>query len=175
MFHFHSNQEPSTFQMSKKTFALCLLAWAVIVGVMWYIETPAITIFDEGIIFWGIALFVLLKLISVGFASAPAGIFSPIQLLFSKNATKPGISRICFYLSNGILVFMAVWMLVSPIACGSFFHAKSFANRIQIKDVEFSEIEEVDFTKTPIIDRDSTMVLETVLWEKCQSLFLSLK
>lgn len=159
MFHYRSNQEASSFSMSKKTFVLCLVAWFVVVGVLWYIETPAITIFDEGIVFWGIAFIVLFKLISVGFASAPAGMFSPIQLFFSKNATKPGISRICYYISNGLLVAMAVWMFVSPIAFGAFFHAKSFADRIQIENVEFSEIEEVDFTKTPIIDRDSTMVL----------------
>ena len=159
MFNFHSKSEPSNLKMSKKVFALCLLAWVVIVGVMWYIQTPAITIFTEGLFFWGIALIALLKLISVGLASAPAGFFSPVQLLFSKEATKPGISRICYYLSNGLLVAMMLWVTLTPVLCGSFFHAKAFANRIQIKNVDFSEIQEVDFTKTPIIDRDSTMVL----------------
>ena len=160
MFNFQGNQRPNrSFQMSKKTFVYCLLVWAIVVGVVWYIQTPAITIFTDGLFFWGVAFFVLFKIISVGFAKADAGLFSPIQLIFSKNATKSGVSRVCYYISNAILVLMAAWILVSPVVCGSFFHAKAFSQRIDIKEVDFDQIKEVDFTKTPIIDRDSTMVL----------------
>lgn len=54
-------------------------------------------------------------------------------------------------------------MIVTPIALklisSSVFHASEYANRISLKNVEFTEIEQVDFNKTPIIDRDSTEVL----------------
>lgn len=50
-------------------------------------------------------------------------------------------------------VFLLI-MISTPI-----FHANEYANRIQFNDSDFSDINEVDFSKTAIIDRDSTMVL----------------
>ena len=160
MFNFYRrNDEPTSFHMSRKTFIKSLIVWAVVVGVLWYIQTPAITVFTDALFFWGIALAILFKIISIAFSEVDSGFFSGAQLLFSKEATKPGIGRIAYHITNVILVGMVVWIFVSPIVCGPFFNAKSFANRIQIKNVDFDEIEEVDFKKTPIIDRDSTMVL----------------
>ena len=159
---FQSNfneRESHSFSMSKKAFIACLVAWFVVVGVLWYVNTPEFSIFSEGFLFWGIALVILFKIISLGTSKKEEGFFNIFQLLFSKEATRPGISRIAYYLSNGLLIFMAVWIIGSPVLCGPFFHAKEYSQRIHVKEVPFSEVKEVDFTKTPIIDRDSTMVL----------------
>ena len=53
-----------------------------------------------------------------------------------------------------IIIIIVAGIITSPML-----NAKEYSNRIPIKDVEFSEVNEVDFEKTPIIDRDSTMAL----------------
>lgn len=56
---------------------------------------------------------------------------------------------------GGSIVVVFVIIFIS----GPFFHASEYANRIDLQLSEFEEINEVDFNKTAIIDRDSTMVL----------------
>ena len=65
------------------------------------------------------------------------------------------ISKVCALL----LVFLIGFPFLSSIVTSKIFHAKEYANRIEVKDVKFSEIPQVDFTKTPIIDRDSSIRL----------------
>lgn len=64
---------------------------------------------------------------------------------------------------NRYLAFAAaaitVLLLVSALLTSSFFNAKEYSQRILVREGEFTEIEEVDFTKTPIIDRISTEAL----------------
>lgn len=50
-------------------------------------------------------------------------------------------------------------VLVIMFVCSPIFNANEYAQRIDLIEADFSEIDEVDFTKTAIIDRDSTMVL----------------
>ena len=145
--------------MNKKFLFSGLLCWAICFSIAWYIFTPAFSINAEGVIFYGIAFLILFKIISIGTGYANFSFINIFQALFSKSATKPGISRICFYLSNGIAAFTLIWVLLSPVIFSPVFHAKSYANRIKIEDVNFDQVDEVDFSKTPIIDRDSTIVL----------------
>lgn len=60
-------------------------------------------------------------------------------------------------------ISLFVFVIVFPIVYGAvsmkIFHAKEYASRIDVKDVEFTEIKEVDFSKTPIIDRVTTEAL----------------
>lgn len=163
MFNFNNSYQydhpKSNFKMNTKTIVISFIVWIVVFGLGWYVYTPALAINDPGIIFWAVALFTLLKLISMATAKVPTGIYTFFQLLFSKNATRPGISRITYYLSNFVAIFAICWMFLTPIVFSPLFNAKSYANRIDIENVEFSSVDEVDFTKTPIIDRDSTSVL----------------
>ncbi len=65
------------------------------------------------------------------------------------------ITKICI----AILVFMVGFPFLSAALTSKILHAKEYANRIELKDVKFSEIPNVDFKKTPIIDRDSSIRL----------------
>lgn len=58
-----------------------------------------------------------------------------------------------------ILAFSILFPLVSALISSKIFNAKEYSQRISVKDVKFTEIPEVDFTKTPIIDRDSSIRL----------------
>lgn len=57
------------------------------------------------------------------------------------------------------LVLIVGVPLVSMVVCSPLFNASEYATRIEMKDVSFSEIPEVDFKTTPIIDRDSSIRL----------------
>ena len=59
----------------------------------------------------------------------------------------------------GLAGTVIVIIIVAGVITSPMFNAKEYSQRIPIKDVEFNEVNEVDFTKTPIIDRDSTMAL----------------
>lgn len=54
-----------------------------------------------------------------------------------------------------IVAFPSITMLVTS----RIFNAKAYSRRIEPKDVKFNEVPEVDFKKTPIIDRDSSIRL----------------
>ena len=62
-------------------------------------------------------------------------------------------------LSAIALAIMIIFPFASSLISSKIFHAKEYANRIAVKDVKFKEIPEVDFKKTPIIDRDSSIRL----------------
>lgn len=57
------------------------------------------------------------------------------------------------------LIFVVVFPSAATLVTSRIFHAKAFSQRIEPKDVEFSEVPQVDFKKTPIIDRDSSIRL----------------
>lgn len=83
--------------------------------------------------------------------------------MFHRNVVNAGednkkwktITRVCLVAIAVIILFPCVMYGINV----KVFHAKEYANRINIKNVEFSEVPEVDFTKTPIIDRDSSIRL----------------
>ena len=62
-------------------------------------------------------------------------------------------------ITMGVAGAVVVIIIVAGIITSPIFNAKEYASRIPIRDVEFTEISEVDFDKTPIIDRDSTLAL----------------
>lgn len=140
--------------ISNKQFIIGLVIWILAVGISWYVVTPVFSIKADGIFFWGIAFFILFKFISLKFMD-----YITPSSLFSKEAAKPGISRIMYHLCNLIVIGCALWIVVSPLVTSSIFNAKSYANRIDVKSVDFDKVQEVDFNKIPIIDRDSTTVL----------------
>ena len=59
----------------------------------------------------------------------------------------------------GVFAASIAIVLVIMFVCSPIFNANEYAQRIDLVEADFSEIDEVDFTKTAIIDRDSTMVL----------------
>lgn len=72
-----------------------------------------------------------------------------------KETTYKKVNKILGIALGVIVAFIGVYTLIST----SIFNAKEYASRISVESSDFSIIEEVDFSKTPIIDRDSTEVL----------------
>lgn len=58
-----------------------------------------------------------------------------------------------------LLVLIIVIPVLSGFIGAKFFHASEYASRIEVKNVDFSAIPEVDFKTTPIIDRQSSETL----------------
>lgn len=54
---------------------------------------------------------------------------------------------------------IAAVLIISALFTSALFNAKEYSQRILVREADFTEIEEVDFTKTPIIDRVSTEAL----------------
>lgn len=156
-FNTNTNPQPQEpFLLSKGKMVKFIVLELVIVAIAWYITVPAFAINSEGLIFWAIAFAILFTLLSLGFNET--SIFG-MRGILSKSSRTNGISRVFHYLAIASFVLPLLYIFVSPWVCGPIFNAKSFANRIQIENVDFSNVKEVDFTKTPIIDRNSTMVL----------------
>ena len=150
----------------KKTMMYIIPIYLVYVFGYFYVTMPPLNWHAPE--FWQFLLFTLGPVVGIILLTSLAhqGIhaFSRLQDKFTNqqmhDATQSGknwsaLSKIC----AGLLVFMFVFPFVSSLLTSKVFHAKEYANRIQIKDVKFSEIPEVDFTKTPIIDRDSSIRL----------------
>ena len=72
-----------------------------------------------------------------------------------KETTYKTVNKILGIALGVIIAFIGVYTLIST----SIFNAKEYASHISVESSDFSIIEEVDFSKTPIIDRDSTEVL----------------
>ncbi len=156
----HVNRQQKPFGgMTRKKFFIALIVWAVLTGVIWYIQIPALSLFSPDILLWAAIFYVLFKILQLGAIGELNQPGSLAEILFSKNQQPNTAAKIFFWLARITAVGAFLWVFVSPIICGPIFHAKEFANRIQIQNVEFEEIAEVDFTKTPIIDRESTEVL----------------
>lgn len=64
-------------------------------------------------------------------------------------------SKVC-KLSILLIAVIILFPTVMSFVTSRIFNAKEYSQRIDVQDVSFSEIPDVDFTKTPIIDRDSS-------------------
>lgn len=109
--------------------------------------------------FWQFLIFCLLPILVVTlmFSLGKLGIegFKHRSIVVLQNNKWKRMAQVCS-------VLIACIFLIPMVSAGitsRFFHAKEYATRIEPKEVAFTEIPEVDFTKTPIIDRDSSQRL----------------
>lgn len=58
-----------------------------------------------------------------------------------------------------LLAILILFPTITTLVSSRIFNAKEYSNRIKMEQVDFKEIPEVDFNKTPIIDRDSSIRL----------------
>lgn len=130
--------------MKKKPFFWGIAGSLVIFALEYFIFLPPLnpTSFGFWICVW-IACVPLLLAASVGFVINRKVI----------NGSKP--SKFIFL----TFLLSVVGVLLITIGSSSIFHASEYAQRIDLKESKFDEINEVDFTKTAIIDRNSTLVL----------------
>lgn len=129
-FHFFKKNNYSTntqvFHYDKKNMIKYIILWILLVAIAWYIMTPSIAINGPGLIFWSIAIIVLLKMISIMFSNKN-GLYSLNEILFKGYAHTSIISKVLFYLSNLLAAVTVIWIFVSPIVFSPVFNAQSYA------------------------------------------------
>lgn len=148
--HFKTNfnwkyEGPSfTKDLSTKQKIILLIFWLVAGVVGYYVFHPVISYKTVTGFAYVIYVIVLVGIVSLFFQKSS---ISYGKLSFKMTALKI------------ILGLSVIWVLGSLVVCNPVFMTSYFADRIQIENVDFDKVKEVDFTKTPIIDRDSTIVL----------------
>ena len=136
--------------MSFKSIAKSIIITIIYAGIVYYLTYPAINITSWG--FWGYLTGVLL-VFTITYIITNARI--SIEELFNK---KPMRSLQAYKLLLAIpiiwITIFAVNFFISP-----FFQSKAYYNRIKVDTdgIFEKEIEEVDFNKLPLLDRDSTL------------------
>ena len=136
--------------MKKKLWFVRILIILIFTLVLYFITLPAINIHDSG--FYGFLLLIFIcYLITSGI-----NLFDGERVI-NKVKRLPKNMLIVVSLVGGIFVLI---VLVN-IICSPLFNAKSWAHRIDIKeDTSFTDdINEVDFTKVPLLDKDSSQKL----------------
>ncbi len=129
--------------MKNKT--LTIILYVFILALVYYLFLPAIN--PTVASFWAFIVFaVLLYFVLKSLSSIVRFEFRTIR-----NVPKYGI--VCF-----ISVFVIIiGTVIVNFFVGPFFNAKSYARRIEVVDGEFTnDIEEVDFTKVPLLDKASS-------------------
>lgn len=148
--HFKTNfnwkyEGPSfTKDLSTKQKIILLIFWLVAGAIGYYVFHPVISYKTVTGFVYVIYVIVLVGIVS---------------LFFQKSSISYGKSSFKMTALKIILGLSVIWVLGSLVVCNPVFMASYFADRIQIENVDFDKVKEVDFTKTPIIDRDSTIVL----------------
>ncbi len=133
-----------------KRILISLLLTAVVAVVAYYFMLPALN-------FKSIDLYVYLAVVLVAyigfFGLSSRAYFHPEYMEYAKNNVKIPIALI------GLLV---VVVAVGYLIGASFFRAKDYAELIDVKQGDFTEdIEEVDFSSVPRLDKDSSNMIAT--------------
>lgn len=131
----------------KKILAILIIAYLLFGAVVYYVTLPPLN--------WHAPEFWTFITLMVGLLVVPVIIYSSIP---TKDYYKPGLKPIRKYAIIAI-AFCIVFPIVMSTVSAKFFNAKEYSKRIDIENVEFTTIKEVDFTKTPIIDRNTTEAL----------------
>lgn len=135
--------------MKRKIISLII---TFIIGLIsFYIFLPALNIHSLG--FWFFVIYLILIYIVIAFTSAINELFT--TNLLKKHRTKFGFSIIL------TIPLILLLITITDIIGGPIFNAKKYASRITIKESKsFTEdIKPVDFTKLPLLDKDSSQKL----------------
>ena len=121
-----------------------ILISIILILLLYYIYTPALNI--HALEFW---IFIIIDLCILGFTCSLSSIKE--REFEYKNI---------MYLGAAMIIIVA-GVLLSDLVTSKIFHASSYSQRIKVENVKFSNktLHEVDFSKTPIIDRKSTVKL----------------
>ncbi len=133
--------------MKNKLMILAAIGYVVIGASVYYIQLPPLN--------WHAPEFWTYVVLMVGLLAVPLIIvsFIPTTTYYNVNYKKVAI------VLASALAFSVGFPMLASGASIRLFNASEYASRINVENVEFSEIEEVDFTKTPVIDRSTTEAL----------------
>ncbi len=147
------NMEPKNFSAKfkrpakprYKTFFICLIVGLLVIAAAIYIAHPPVNWHSMRAVFYLVTFGILITLLLI-----VAYNNSMIGERAYKRLAKIGITAVLLIVFGGLILNV----VFSP-----FFIADQYYQRIAVEEVGFEEIQEVDFTKTAIIDRDSTLAL----------------
>lgn len=130
-----------------KILVISIIAYLLFGAAVYYVTLPPLN--------WHAPEFWTFITLMVGILVVPVIIYSSIP---TKNYYKPKLKPIRKY-AIIVIAFCIVFPIVMSTVTAKFFNAKEYSKRINIENVEFTTIKEVDFSKTPIIDRNTTEAL----------------
>ena len=143
-YNFNPNFKQSNTKKTKH-FIICLIISIIVALGAWYFLYPVLNwhspVFVTNIFILTILVFIVC---SIAFVD---------RVITSKTYSK--ILKSYFF----ILFALVILVIVLNVFSSPLFNAKEYASRIQIVETNFDTISEVDFNKTPIIDRYSTEAL----------------
>lgn len=153
----------------KKSIPFLAIPYLLFVGVVYYVMLPPMNWHAPE--FWQFLLFtagpLLVMLIMYSFSKEKIQAFKGSKWFQKGQNVYENVNvtprqkkwgKICKF-SIFMLIVIVVFPSVTSLVTSRIFNAKNYANRIDVKDVAFTEIPEVDFEQTPIIDRDSSQRL----------------
>lgn len=153
----------------KKSIPFLAIPYLLFVGVVYYVMLPPMNWHAPE--FWQFLLFtagpLLVMLIMYSFSKEKIQAFKGSKWFQKGQNVYENVNvtprqkkwgKIC-KCSIAALILIIVFPSAASLVTSRIFNAKNYANRIDVKDVAFTEIPEVDFEQTPIIDRDSSQRL----------------
>lgn len=153
----------------KKSIPFLAIPYLLFVGVVYYVMLPPMNWHAPE--FWQFLLFtagpLLVMLIMYSFSKEKIQAFKGSKWFQKGQNVYENVNvtprqkkwgKIC-KCSIAALIVIIVFPSAASLVTSRIFNAKNYANRIDVKDVAFTEIPEVDFEQTPIIDRDSSQRL----------------
>lgn len=140
-FNFNGFRQPKfNFGTKKISRVKLLVVYFIGLAIMYYISLPPINWHSPA--FWSFFI--------------PAIIVFMVLILISERTERQAKDTMLFIKIAAVLVLMPT---IVGFVGSRIFHANEYASRIQIEEAEFDTINEVDFSKTPIIDRVTTEAL----------------
>ena len=136
--------------MKKKIWFIRILIIFVFAFLLYYVSLPAINLHDPGFyayMFMILACYIITSVLSL---ADGARVINKLRDL-PKNAL----------IVVGGITTVFILIILTNIVCSPLFNSKSWANRITIsEDTTFTDdIKEVDFSKVPLLDKDSSQKL----------------
>lgn len=130
-----------------KVFVISIIAYILFGAIVYYVTLPPMN--------WHAPEFWTYITLMIAIAVVPIIIYTSIP---TKAYYKPQLKPVRKYAIIAIVACIAIPIVMTTVTA-KVFNAKEYSKRIDIKETKFDTIKEVDFTKTPIIDRDTTEAL----------------
>ena len=139
--------------MKKISYLIGLLIEVVVLGIIYYFTLPAMNLHSTG--FWA---FVVFALVMFGFINAIINSTATVKRIIRTKGKELEIKAFSTLIPFVIAGVIVVGSLIVNFFCGPFFNAKGYATRIVVDETgDFTkDISEVDFSKLPLLDRDSS-------------------
>lgn len=128
----------------QKLLILCIILYILIGATIYYVTLPPLN--------WHAPEFWTYFIIMLALLLVPVIIYSSVP---NPKFYDPKLKPMRKYAIIALVVAIA-FPIVMSIVSMKVFNAGEYAKRIDIKNVKFDTIKEVDFSKTPIIDRETT-------------------